>query len=101
MPEGFAVAAPLVGMGMPRVRALSIAFLSGAVELFMAVIPVALTDMAYSVLPYMLGFAGGAMIYVVSSEVIPETHRHGHEDWASVGFIIGFIIMLILDTVLG
>ncbi len=101
MPEGFAVAVPLVGMGMRKSKALFIAFLSGFVELLMVFVPVFLTDIAFAILPYMLGFAGGAMIYVVSHEVIPETHRYGHEDWATLGLIIGFIIMLVLDTVLG
>ena len=55
---------------------------------------------AYFLLPYLLAFAGGAMIYVVSHEVIPETHRKGYEQYATIGFILGFLLMLILDSLL-
>ncbi len=101
MPEGFAVAMPLVGMGMGVGRALGIALLSGLTEVAMAVVPVAATSASRALLPAFLGFAGGSMIYVVSHEVIPETHRHGREDVATLGLLIGFIVMLVLDTMLG
>ncbi len=101
VPEGFAVAMPLVGMGMGVGKALGIALLSGLTEVAMAVVPVAATSVSGSLLPALLGFAGGSMIYVVSHEVIPETHRHGREDAATLGLLAGFMVMLILDTALG
>ena len=67
----------------------------------MALVPILLTEFSTALLPYTLGFAGGAMIYVVSNEVVPETHRHEYENYATAGLIIGFIIMLVLDTTLG
>jgi ZIP family zinc transporter len=100
IPEGFAVAAPLVGAGVDLWKALVIAGLSGLVEMLMAPIPVAIYTVVAGLLPLMLGFAGGAMIYVVSHEIIPETHRHGHENLATLGLIIGFLLMLALDTLL-
>jgi len=100
IPEGFTVSLPLVGIGMKRKNALLIGFLSGASEPIMALIPIFLTSFANSLLPYMLGFAAGMMIFVVSHEIIPETHRHGFEDQATIGLLIGFIIMLILDSIL-
>ena len=101
IPEGLAVALPLVGIDKNIKKALWIAFLSGAVEPLMALVPILLTEFSTTLLPYTLGFAAGAMIYVVSNEVVPETHRHGFENYATAGLIIGFIIMLVLDTVLG
>jgi len=101
VPEGLAVALPLVGIGKNVKKALWIAFLSGAVEPLMALVPILLTEFSTALLPYTLGFAGGAMIYVVSNEVVPETHRHGYENYATAGLVIGFIIMLVLDTTLG
>ncbi len=65
----------------------------------MVFIPILISSYAQTLLPILLGFSSGAMIYVVSHEVIPETHRKGYENYATTGFMIGFIL-LILDTVL-
>ena len=100
IPEGFAVAIPLVGIKERTSKALLISFLSGLSEFVMVFIPIFLTKYAAILLPYLLGYAGGAMIYVVSHEVIPETHRKGFENYATVGFLIGFITMLVLDSML-
>ncbi len=100
IPEGLAIAVPLVGVGLRTRTAIGITFLSGLIELVTAVLPVFVISLSNTLLPVILGFAGGAMIYVVSHEVIPETHRHGYEEEATLGFITGFIIMLILDTLL-
>lgn len=100
IPEGFAVSLPLVGIGRSVKLALFIGFLSGLAEALMTVIPVALVGISNSMLPYIFGVSAGAMIYVVSHEVIPETHRHGYEDEATIGLLAGFIVMLILDTLL-
>ena len=100
IPEGLAVAIPLISIGMKTRIAIGIAFLSGLIELIGAVLLVFVMSFSKTLLPIILGFAGGAMIYVVSHEVIPETHRHGYEEEATLGFLIGFMIMLILDTLL-
>ena len=99
IPEGLTVSLPLVGIGVRRRSALLIGLLSGASEPIMALIPIFLTSVANFLLPYTLGFAAGMMIFVVSHEIIPETHRHGFEDQATIGLLIGFIIMLILDSI--
>jgi ZIP family zinc transporter len=52
-------------------------------------------------LPWGLGFAAGAMLFVISHEIIPESHRKGHEAWATTGLMLGFVLMMILDTTLG
>ncbi len=101
IPEGLAVALPLVSVGKNRKQAILIAFFSGVVEPIMALIPILLTSLSFVLLPYLLGFAAGSMMYVVSHEVVPETHRHGFETEATMGLMIGFVLMLILDVTLG
>ena len=101
IPEGLAVALPLAGIEGKVGKALALAALSGLVEPLMAVIPPLIVEQSVLLLPYILSFAAGAMVYVVSHEVIPETHRHGFEGEATVGFLLGFLLMLSLDTLLG
>jgi ZIP family zinc transporter len=100
IPEGLAVTLPLILMGKRVRKVLLIGFLSGASEPIMALIPVLITAYSFTLLPYVLGFGAGAMVYVISHEVIPESHRHGNENLATLGLLIGFIIMLILDVLL-
>jgi len=101
MPEGLAVAFPLVREGYSRVRSLWIATLTGLVEPVGGLLGVALVSLAEPVLPWGLAFAAGAMVFVVSDEIIPESHRKGFEREATFGLIIGFLIMMILDTYFG
>jgi len=101
IPEGLAVALPLAGIEGKVGKALALAALSGIVEPLMALIPPLLVEQSILLLPYILSFAAGAMVYVVSHEVIPETHRHGFEGEATLGFLLGFLLMLSLDTLLG
>lgn len=101
MPEGLAVAFPLVREGYSRNRSLVIATLTGLIEPVGGLLGVALVSLAEPVLPWGLAFAAGAMVFVVSDEIIPESHRKGFEREATFGLIIGFIIMMILDTYLG
>jgi len=101
VPEGAAVAFPLVREGVSRGRAFKIATLTGLVEPLGGLVGVLVVTLAKAVLPLALAFAGGAMAYVVSDEMIPESHRKGHELEATTGFIIGFVVMMILDTVFG
>jgi ZIP family zinc transporter len=73
----------------------------GIVEPIGAVITIALTSLVVPVLPYLLSFAAGAMIYVVVEELIPDAHTGGHSDWGTIGVAIGFVVMMVLDVALG
>ncbi len=98
MPEGLAVAFPLVREGHSRTKSLGIATLTGLVEPVGGLLGVALVSFAEPVLPWGLAFAAGAMIFVVSDEIIPESHRKGFEREATFGLILGFLVMMVLDT---
>jgi len=100
-PEGLAVAIPLRRFGMSRTKSFLWGQLSGVVEPVAGVLGVALVMVAALLLPYLLAFAAGAMIYVVVEEVIPETQRDGHTDKATLGLIFGFVLMMALDVGLG
>ncbi|MCE4624401.1 MAG: ZIP family metal transporter [Desulfurococcales archaeon] len=100
IPEGLAVAIPVYATSGSLARALAISWMSGASEILTAV-PAALVGYSPVLLPVAMGFGAGAMIYVVSHEAIPETHRSGHEGKATLAFFTGFIVMLVLDTMLG
>jgi len=101
MPEGMAVAVALYGVGYARHKAVGIALLTGLVEPLGSLLGLAAVTLAQPVLPWGLAFAAGAMIFVVSNEIIPETHRGGLEKVASLGLMLGFVIMLYLDVSLG
>ena len=102
IPEGLSIGFSILSLkNTSRYKAFLIAFLSGVVELPLSILGSLGVTYARGILPYAMGFAGGAMIFVVSDEVIPETHRMGHERLASYGLIIGLIIMLSLDLMLG
>lgn len=100
-PEGVSVAMPLRGEGLSRRRSFWYGQLSGVVEPVSAVIGAAAVMAVRPLLPYALAFAAGAMIYVVVEELIPESQQHGHEDLATLGAMIGFVVMMILDVALG
>ncbi|MGB3717738.1 MAG: ZIP family metal transporter [Candidatus Promineifilaceae bacterium] len=101
MPEGLAVALPLVREGYGRLRALAYATLSGLVEPVAGLIGVAAVQIARPFLPFSLAFAAGAMLFVVSDEIIPETHRRGYQGVATWGVIVGFTLMMLLDNMFG
>jgi zinc transporter, ZIP family len=101
MPEGLAVALPLVGLGYSRWRAIGIATLTGLVEPIGGFMGVAAVTVFDSVLPFGLAFAAGAMLFVISDEIIPETHSKGKSRLATFGVMIGFVIMMALDNLLG
>lgn len=98
--EGLAVAAALVSIGYTANYSAWIALLSGLVEPLGALIGVLLINFSKSILPYALAFAGGAMLFVISDEVIPETHSGNNQRFATYAIIIGFIVMTVLDYVL-
>jgi len=99
IPEGLAVSAPLVREGYSGARAVLCGSLTGIVEHIGGVIGAYTAITSKSFLPTAMGLAAGAMIFVVSDEIIPESHRKGHERWATMGVILGFVIMMILDNI--
>jgi len=101
IPEGLVVAVALVGVGYSRVRAILLAAGTGLLEPVGAVIGASLVEYSAVMLPWGLGFAAGAMLFVISHEIIPESHRKGHEISATVGLMLGFVLMMVLDTALG
>jgi ZIP family zinc transporter len=100
-PEGLAVALPIYASNGSLGLALLVAVISGLSEVVLALSTAAVIGFYGSLLASSLAFAAGAMIYVVSHEALPESHRTGHEKQATLGFFLGFIIMLYLDTQLG
>ena len=100
-PEGIAVAMPLRRMGMSRKKSFIYGQSSALVEPLAAVIGAMAVGFFTPVLPYALSFAAGAMIFVVIEEVVPETQQNKNGDIATLGFILGFIVMMILDVALG
>jgi len=98
MPEGLAVALPLLREGYSRRRSLWYGTLTGLVEPVGGLLGVALVSVFHPILPWALAFAAGAMLFVVSDEIIPESHRKGFEREATFGLIAGFVIMMLLDT---
>jgi ZIP family zinc transporter len=100
IPEGLAVALPLVSLGFNKWKAVGIATLTGLVEPIGALLGVTMVTVFSSVLPLAMGFAAGAMLFVISEEIIPETHAKGRSRVATFSLMIGFIIMMTLDNIL-
>jgi len=100
-PEGMAVSVPLHRDGLSRHRSFMAGQLSGMVEIVAGVLGAALVVLAEPILPFALAFAAGAMIFVVVEEVIPESQRGENTDIATLGVMIGFTVMMVLDVALG
>ncbi|HZG51703.1 MAG TPA: ZIP family metal transporter [Pyrinomonadaceae bacterium] len=98
IPEGFVVALALTGVQYTRAQGLFVAFVTGVVEAAAALIGFAATLQAQSVLPWTLALSGGAMLYVISNEMIPESHRKEFAREATAGLMVGFVLMMFLDT---
>jgi hypothetical protein len=100
-PEGAIISMPLKSEGVSKPRAFLYGTLSGIVEPIGAVITILLTNAVVPILPYLLSFAAGSMIYVVVEELIPESQAGEHSNIGTIGVAIGFTIMMILDVALG
>lgn len=100
-PEGSVVSTPLLASGMSKGKTFLYGFLSGVVEPIAAIITIVATALVVPVLPYLLSFAAGAMIYVVIDELIPEMAADKHSNSGIVAFAAGFVLMMILDVALG
>lgn len=99
-PEGAVVSLPLRAAGFRRKKSFIGGVLSGAVEPVAAVLTIFLSEQITPVLPFLLSFAAGAMIYVVVAELIPELHEHEYSDLGTLFFSLGFVVMMILDVAL-
>jgi len=100
-PEGAIISMPLKSEGVSKSKAFLYGALSGIVEPIGAIITILLTSVVVPILPYLLSFAAGAMIYVVVEELIPESQEGEHSNIGTIGVAIGFVVMMILDVVLG
>ena len=101
IPEGMVIIAPMLAAGVSPKRTFVIAMLTGLVEVIGTFIGYFAVSVSSLILPFALAFAGGTMLYVISDEMIPETHAHGEQRWATYALLIGFCIMLVSDVLLG
>ncbi len=101
IPEGMVIIGPMLAAGVRPGRTFVIALLTGVIEVVGTLIGYFAVSLASAILPFALAFAGGTMLYVVSDEMIPETHAHGHQRGATYALLVGFCVMLISDVLLG
>lgn len=101
IPEGMIIITPMLSSGISKKRTFFIALITGVIEVVGTFIGYFAVGISKAILPFMLAFAGGTMLYVISDEVIPETHAHGHERLATYMLLIGFIVMLVFDFFVG
>ena len=101
IPEGMVIIAPMLAAGVTPKRTLLIALMTGVVEVVGTLIGYFAVSLSAAVLPFALAFAGGTMLYVISDEMIPETHAHGHQRGATYALLVGFCVMLVCDVLLG
>jgi zinc transporter, ZIP family len=99
IPEGLAVALSLLRENSTKAKAFLVALLTGLVEPIGGFLGISVVAMGKFLLPYGLAFAAGAMLFVISEEIIPETHSRGNDREATIGIIIGFIVMMVLDNI--
>ncbi len=105
IPEGLAVSLPYYSVSRNKARSLALGFFSGFTELLAAYIPLAMvivfSGLIVHLMPFLMSLSAGAMIYVVVHELVPEIYGHGYDDESTIGFFMGFVAMLLLDTMLG
>ena len=101
IPEGMVIIAPMLAAGIPPRRTFILAMITGLVEVVGTLLGYFAVSISAAVLPFALAFAGGTMLYVISDEMIPETHAHGSERGATYALLVGFCVMLVTDVLLG
>lgn len=98
IPEGMVIISPMILSGVSKGRTFVIALMTGLVEVIGTFIGYFAAGISEAVLPFCLAFAGGTMLYVISDEMIPETHSHGYERLATYALLVGFLVMVLMDT---
>ncbi len=101
IPDGMVIIGPMLASGVTPKKTFLIAALTGLVEVAGTLIGYFAVSVATFILPFALAFAGGTMLYVISDEMIPETHAHGHQRGATYALLVGFCLMLVTDVLLG
>jgi ZIP family zinc transporter len=101
IPEGMVIIAPMLAAGVTPKRTLLLASMTGVVEVVGTLLGYFAVSVSAAILPFALAFAGGTMLYVISDEMIPETHAHGSERGATYALLVGFALMLVTDHLLG
>ena len=101
IPEGMVIIGPMIAAGVTPKKTFICALITGLVEIIGTLIGYFAVSIASAILPFALAFAGGTMLYVVSDEMIPETHAHGNERGATYSLLVGFCLMLVTDVLLG
>jgi len=101
IPEGMVIIGPMLAAGVTPRKTLVLAMMTGVVEVVGTLIGYFAVSVASAILPFALAFAGGTMLYVISDEMIPETHAHGHQRGATYALLVGFCLMLATDVLLG
>ena len=101
IPEGMIIIAPMLATGMKKGRTFLIALATGVVEVVGTLLGYFAVSISTAILPFALAFAGGTMLYVISDEMIPETHAHGNESGATYSLLVGFALMLAFDFLMG
>lgn len=100
IPEGMVIISPMLSAGVSKKRTFICALATGLIEVLGTLIGYFAVSLSRAILPFSLAFAGGTMLYVISDEMIPETHSHGGEDKVTYALLIGFTVMLILDVLI-
>ena len=101
IPEGMVIIGPMLAAGVSKKKTLVCALITGFVEVVGTLLGYFAVSIASVILPFALAFAGGTMLYVISDEMIPETHAHGGERGATYALLVGFCLMLVMDVLLG
>lgn len=101
IPEGMVIIGPMLSTGISPKRTFLIASLTGVIEIVGTLIGYFAVSVSAAILPFALAFAGGTMLYVISDEMIPETHSGGHQRAATYALLVGFCLMLVSDVLLG
>ena len=101
IPEGMVIIGPMLAAGVSPKKTFLLAMITGLVEVVGTLIGYCAVSLASAILPFALAFAGGTMLYVISDEMIPETHAHGAQRGATYALLVGFCVMLISDVLLG
>lgn len=101
IPEGMVIIGPMLAAGVSQRKTFVSALITGLIEVVGTLLGFFAVKLAYTILPFALAFAGGTMLYVISNEMIPETHAHGSERAATFALLVGFCVMLVSDTLLG